>query len=222
MALRVLIVLLCALTLSCEQDGPLRDALETSKRSLEAAKDTRDRIKGQLESLKEEKAKIDREVAEKNQRYARDVDADVANAEVFITPEKGHLRCRLKPVKGPFKIIEQRAETRVAWFVDGEQVTRGQLECGVGAASLGVGLGGGGRDCDAIGGPPDPQGLYPYQVPQGAAADAEFVCRLYFPKTAKQAWRSLLARDLESLVKVSSSPVQWPGWRALRDQSAHQ
>ena len=82
---RPFLLSLCVFLVSCEKDGAFKDIIETSKRSLEAAQETHDKLKGQIESIKKEKARIEREVEEENAQYARDVDADAANAEVFIT-----------------------------------------------------------------------------------------------------------------------------------------
>ena len=218
MRLRPVLFVLCAFLLSCEKDGPIGDVIETSKRTIKAAQDTHQEFKSRIESIKKEKAKIDQEVREENAQYGRNVDSDVANAEAFITQEKGHLRCRLRPLEGAFKVIKQTEHTSIIWFVDGVKVTRRHMECGSGGASLGVGLGAGGRSCASIGGPHDRQGLYPYQVPKDSLDDAEFVCRLHFPKTLNHVWKDLLSADLDVLVKVSSKPVRWPMLRSLRAQ----
>ena len=207
----------CLLVVSCERNGAIGDVIETSKLGLEKARETQERIKGKIESFKKEKEKIDREVEAENAQYRRDVEADAAQAEVYITVEKDHLRCRMRPTQGRFKILEQGPRTAITWFVNGVRVSRPHKECGSGRASLGVGLGGKGRSCESIGGPHDRQGLYPYQVPKGSPDDAEFVCRLSFPKTVNHIWKELLSVDLDSLVNVRSKPIKWPHWRTLRE-----
>ena len=200
----------------CQEDVSLDSVLTQSKQSIQKVKDTQKGLAQKVEAFKKEKAKIDAEVAAKNAKYIEAFQADIKQARTVILEKDDYLLCKLETTQGPFKVLEQHDNSTIAWFVNETKVTRRHLECGTGRASHGVGLGQGGRSCEAMGGPHLKQGLYPYQVPKGAPDDADFVCRLSFPITVKEIFKDLINIDQDSLTHVRSAPVQWSQWPQLR------
>ena len=209
------------LLLACENVTSLEQVIETSKQGIKKAKSAKDKIQNEVKKIRRAKAKVDRELSDKNQKWREDFEEDIKQARVEIIERQNYLYCQLRSTKSPFKVIKQDHLTSIAWFVNEAQVTRGQMECGSGGASLGVGMGQGGRDCDKIGGPHEPQGLYSYQVPKTAPDNSQFVCRLSFPKTPKEILKNLLSIDDNSLSHVSSQPVLWSKWQKLRNIPIH-
>ena len=173
-----------------------------SKKGIQTTKNTKEFIQGGLEKIKKAKARVDRKVDEENKKWRAQFAADIRQARVKIVERKNYLYCQLSPTERPFKVLKQDHLTTIRWFVDGIKVTRRHMECGSGGASLGVGMGGGIRSCETIGGPHDSQGLYTYQVPKEVSDKAQFVCRLSFPKTPMDVLNNLLSVDSDSLTHV--------------------
>ena len=86
---RPFLLSLCVFLVSCEKDGAFKDIIETSKRSLEAAQETHEKLKGQIESIKKEKARIEREVEEEN---AHALVEPILGAERVAPPVRTHTR----------------------------------------------------------------------------------------------------------------------------------
>jgi len=208
---------------SCQEETSLDSVIKTSKDTLNTAKktaqktvkrvkDTKKKIGDTIDALKAEKEKVDRELEAENERYQQQVQEDLKHARSYISQEDGHLLCHLGTTGVELKEVGKDSHVSILWLVNGIKVTRRHRLCGSGGASLGVGLGGGGRSCEEIGGKPKRFGLYPYQVPKGSPADADFVCRLSFPRTAKEAFMDLLKIDKKSMAHVHSPAVKWPLW----------
>jgi hypothetical protein len=209
---------------SCREETSLDSVIKTSKDTLNTAKktaqktvktvktvqETKKKIGDTIDALRAEKEKIDRKIKTENELYQKQVQEDLKRARSYISEETGYLLCHLGTTGVELKQIGKVSYVSILWLVNGVEVTRRHRICGSGGASLGVGLGGGGRPCSEIGGKAKPFGLYPYQVPQGSPADADFVCRLSFPRTAREAFKDLLDLDKESMAHVHSPPVKWP------------
>ena len=197
--------------MACQTDTD--ELVATSRSALVKAQALNQSVRETVADLKAQKEKFHNDVQTVKAENLRLFEVDLKNAQVRIVDHGRYLTCALNSTGRPFAVLH-KMQLGVTWFVDHKEVTRAPAQCHRGGtAGLGVGVGTGGgqfTSCEAINGPHDRDGFYPYMAPEVRSEQNRFTCRMSFAPSITELATAILTS--KTLTYLKSEPFDWPNW----------